>query len=285
MISLIYGVPGSGKTYYATHYIKSKLLVEDEIFFRVKDHVLLITNIKLNLSDTDGYLYIQDMHDFLKYCSVDFLEKLHKSNTTKRKKVVYVIDEAQRLFALAKREEELYFFFQYHRHYSVDILLITQTPSSLPKKIYEITEYVVEAVPKSVNFMSKFSFRYRVKHPLDRDIILRRIHLRFDPAIFYLYSDMIYKDEEQKVENAFLKPVALSVLFIIASIFVFHIFLSSVSKFLNAQKTPTPTTPQAQHQQQQPQQQQQKTIPPKKYQEEEKIDIEKQYDKLLSNQR
>jgi len=165
MISIIYGVPGSGKTYYAVWWIRKRALEEGDIFLRVRSDVILITNIKLNLDSVDGYIYIEDIKDFSRYMDVDFWRA--NFSFLRGKKLYVVMDECQLFFYHYKDDPKVLFFLQYHRHLGVDILLITQTPKSLPAKVFELSEFLIEAVPKSVNPFSFRAFRYRVLHPFD----------------------------------------------------------------------------------------------------------------------
>jgi len=243
MITVIYGVPGSGKSYYAVWWIRRRALEESDIFFRVRPDVILITNLKLNLDSPEGYIYIEDIKDFAKYMDVDFW----RANLAQLqgRKIYIVMDECQLFFYHFKDDPKVLFFLQYHRHLGVDILLITQTPKSLPAKVFELSEFIIESVPWSVNPFHFRSFRYRVLHPFDRDVVLRRFHLVFDPVIFYLYSDMIYKpdeNEEEKPKNAFTRYYVLLSFFLLLTVFLMFSFLSRVfspSSQAKAQSSPS----------------------------------------------
>ena len=242
MISIIYGVPGSGKTYYAVWWIRKRALEEGDIFLRVRSDVILITNIKLNLDSVDGYIYIEDIKDFSRYMDVDFWRA--NFSFLRGKKLYVVMDECQLFFYHYKDDPKVLFFLQYHRHLGVDILLITQTPKSLPAKVFELSEFLIEAVPKSVNPFSFRAFRYRVLHPFDRDIVLRRFHLAFDPVVFHLYSDMVYKpsEDEEKPKNAFTRYYVLLASFLLLTVFLMFSFLSRLfSPSLPSQAKAQPT--------------------------------------------
>ncbi len=248
MISVVYGVPGSGKSYYAVWWIRKRALTEGDIFLRVKDNVLLITNLKLNLDTMDNYIYIEDIKDFAKYMDVDFWRA--NFQYMQGKKVYIVMDEAQLFFYHYKDDARVMFFLQYHRHLGVDILLITQTPKSLPAKVFELAEFLIESVPRSVNPFSFRAFRYRVLHPFDRDVVLRRFHLAFDPVVFHLYSDMIYKppeDEQEKPRNAFTRYYVLLGSFLLLTVLLMFSFFSRVfSPSPTKQLTQTQTQTQTQ---------------------------------------
>lgn len=209
MITIVYGVPGSGKSYFAVWWIKKRVLEEGDVFFKVRSDRLLITNLRLRLDSEDGYVYLEDVHELAKYMDVDFWRSnLH---LVQGKKVVFVIDECQRFFYFYGSDVKVLYFLQYHRHLGMDVLLITQTPKSIPAKVFELCEYIIEAVPRSVNPFSLRYFRYRVLHPFDRSEVLRRFHLPYDPAVFYLYEDMVYRPEEgeEKIQNAYVRYYAM----------------------------------------------------------------------------
>jgi hypothetical protein len=243
MITLIFGVPGSGKTYWMTHTIRKKVLRESDVFFRVKEDCLLITNLKLKLDDPDGYIYIEDWEQWIQFFNVRFWQE--NLNWWQGKKIWLVMDECQRFFMLAKENPDIWFYLQYHRHFGThNLILATQTPKSIPGKLYELAEYVIEAVPKSVNVFSVAGFRYRVLSPLDKSIVLRRFHLPYDQITFYLYQDMVFKeDEEMKPQNAFIKPLAFIVLALVGIFISLHVFFSGFSpKKTQAQTQATQTT-------------------------------------------
>ncbi len=229
MITIIYGVPGSGKTYYAVHWIRNRCLEGGDVFYRVRSDVILITNLKLRLDSDEGYVFLENFHDFAKYMDVDFWRA--NLSRVQGKKVYIVMDECQVFFFHYKDDPKVLFYLQYHRHLSHEILLITQTPKSLPAKVFELSEFLIEAVPKSVNPFAFRGFRYRVVHPFDRSVVLRRFHLAYDRTVFYLYEDMIYRAEEEKIQNAFTRWLVilgvLAVLFVIA----FKLFLDFPSRF------------------------------------------------------
>jgi hypothetical protein len=241
MITLIFGVPGSGKTYWMVHTIKRKALTESDIFFRVRDDTILITNIKLRLDDNTNYIFVENWEDWFQFFSVNFWNR--NLSWWQGKRIFIVMDECQRFFMLAKDNPEVWFYLQYHRHFGTHTLIFaTQTPKSIPAKLYEICEYVIEAVPKSVNIFSLAGFRYRVLNPLDKSLVLRRFHLPYDPVTFYLYSDMVFKeDEEMRPQNAFLRPVAIMGLTFLGVLISLHLFFSGFGSKIQPSQTQTNT--------------------------------------------
>jgi len=246
MITLIFGVPGSGKTYWMVHTIRKKVLRESDIFFRVKEDCLLITNLRLKLDDTENYIYIEDWEQWVHFFNVRFWQE--NLNWWQGKKVFLIMDESQRFFMLAKENPDIWFYLQYHRHFGThNLIFATQTPKSIPGKLYELAEYVIEGVPKSVNLFSFAGFRYRVLNPLDKSIVLRRFHLPYDQITFFLYQDMVFKeDEEMRPQNAFLRLLAIVGLMFLGFLISLHFFFSGFSpKNTQAQtKTEIQTTTQ-----------------------------------------
>jgi hypothetical protein len=103
-------------------------------------------------------------------------------------------------------------------------------------------------VPKSVNVFSLAGFRYRVLSPLDKSIVLRRFHLPYDPITFFLYQDMVFKEDEGiKPQNAFLKPLAIVFLALLGVLFSLNFFFSGFgSKSKSIQATQPARTTQTQ---------------------------------------
>jgi len=227
MISIIYGVPGSGKSYFSVWWIKKRVLEEGDVFFRVRLDRLLITNLKLRLDSEEGYIYVEDPHELAKYMDVDFWRA--NLQRVQGKKVVFVLDEAQRFFYFYGSDAKVLYFLQYHRHLGMDVLLITQTPRSIPQKVFELCEYVIESVPRSVNPFGFRAFRYRVLHPLDRSEVLRRFHLPYDPTVFYLYQDMIYSPEEaeERPSNAYVRYYAMLGGLVVVLVGLIYLFFSN----------------------------------------------------------
>jgi len=245
MIALIFGVPGSGKTYWAVHTIRKKCLQESDIFFRVKDDVLLITNLRLRLDDPTNYIFIENWEDWLRFLNIQFWQG--NLSWWQNKRVWIVMDECQRFFYLAKENPEVWFYLQYHRHLSHNLIFITQTPKSIPGKLYELCEFVIEAVPKSVNIFSVAGFRYRVLSPLDKSLVLRRFHIPYDKLTFYLYNDMIYEaDEEIRPQNAFIKPALYVFLAVLGVLISLYVFFSGLSQKIQAQTQAQTQTTQTQ---------------------------------------
>lgn len=121
MIWLLTGKPGSGKTYWVVHMIanlpdKSKILHN-------------IEGLKLGI-DIDTFC---SNHNLTK--SDIFKKSWHEKNDILHGWTI-IIDEAASLFPKAFKDTDTISFFDYHRHYGLDIYLLTQ---DVKKVCYDIT--------------------------------------------------------------------------------------------------------------------------------------------------
>ena len=184
MLKIIQGVPGSGKSYYAVHYITKYFCIYDDVYGYILDKdVVIITNLddfKLN------HLKLDDcINKYKDFFTVSNFEKLKSSYRNKH--IILVIDEAQRYFPLNYNDKEALFFFQYHRHLGIDILLITQSINSISKLLLPLCESIISATPRSTKIFNLFRYHeylyFRGK--------LEKVHtfsIKTNPKIFNLYK-------------------------------------------------------------------------------------------------
>lgn len=126
MITLITGVPGSGKSYYAVHELS-----------RRKDKVKILHNIEgLKYGKTfDEYMSEKGFNNVLQIFSTDYHEKNDDLHGW-----LIVIDEAQQFFPKYFKDTSVVYFFDYHRHFGMDIILISQHEK---KMCFDITALAV----------------------------------------------------------------------------------------------------------------------------------------------
>lgn len=223
MIVIVFGVPGSGKTYFAlNHLLRSGIILFDEGVYRVADGYVLITNIDgIRVSGVISWdaIYQRGLwYDFKTYTEV--------FNSGKR--LVFVIDEAQKYFSKLSQNELL--FFQLHRHYDIDILLITQNLQQLDTKLVGNAEYLIRALPKSDRIFS--SFRYHVLSSLDKSTVLKKFSIPVKEEVFFLYksfedfvSDAFSSLEGSYSRNYVVKAFATAVIVLFLLFFVATSFL------------------------------------------------------------
>lgn len=218
-IRLITGVPGSGKTYYAVHHLIENYCSfnKETQEYELKQNHTIITNID---SLTLPHINLEDaiqksgktIHEFFQ---VPFQEKISQ----KYKKIIYLLDEAQRFFPYRNKiGSETWFYFEYHRHLGHDVYIITQDKKLMAQNIVLLAENELRATKRSFSLLGEF--RYLLK--CDNDII-DRITIRSKKKVFDVYKSFETQTSE-KVKNPFKKYI---IALTIASILVFVWFFKT----------------------------------------------------------
>lgn len=244
-IRIIEGVPGSGKSYYAVKHLADQYFEKQEDGrYELIRPVTIITNI-------DSF---QPEHLNLKVLAKDaggvkhfFSEHYQKALTECiGGQIIYIIDEAQKYFRKGARDlDDVYSYFEYHRHFGHDIYLITQNARKLPPDISCLSEYLIVAAPRTRSVIGEFKYKW-----LSDGEILKREGFRPDPGIFALYKSMDQKESE-KIKNPVMRTAGLTilaVLFVIGcGIYYFKVkWLSAGPISTTPTGTPTASTTPAQ---------------------------------------
>lgn len=195
-IYIIDGKIGSGKTYYAVRHLLKRFYNFDSQtheWFPSRPHVL-VTNI-----------------DGLKIDHIDLSEEVRKNGLegvfsesyvnglrgSSRLPVIFVIDEAQSpsFFHRKYYNEKVFYFFQYSRHYGVDIYLVTQDSESLSKEIKVLPESTIHAVARS--FTTGLSFHYK---RMSHGEVSSQFVVKKDQNVFRSYRSFNH-DEDDKPKS------------------------------------------------------------------------------------
>jgi hypothetical protein len=209
MITVIKGNLGSGKSYFAVKYLTR--FVKWDKLYEVLDldyNVLLVTNlddIKVNHITWEEF-FNQGLTNQEK-----LKEFIYKNGY---KKIIVIIDESQKYFSGIK-DPELFFFFEYSRHYGMDIFLICQSLYGLPKRLVELSEYVVDARQRS---QSLTGFQYILRDSVTGEKISTKF-LRKDKEVFRLYKSF-NMDEDKKA-----KPVKIIMRQVVLTAVVFSLLI------------------------------------------------------------
>jgi len=210
-IRIIQGVPGSGKTYYAVKHLADNYFErQTDGRYELVKPCTIITNIDsfkpahVSLQDA-----IKDAGGVKKY----FTES-HQKKCSERyeDQIIYIIDEAQKLFRKNDRDlNDVFTYFEIHRHFGHDIYLITQNSKKLPPDLVLLTEYIIDAAPRSRSVIGEFKYKW-----LSDGEILKREGFRPDKGIFELYKSMDVKETE-KISNPVMRTfwIVISVCFIV----------------------------------------------------------------------
>lgn len=191
MFRIVTGVLGAGKTFYAVNYLK-KFCKYDKLYntMILDSDVLLVTNI------TDIKVSHLTYDEFRELGLMDIDECKRYVMKFRYRRIIIIIDEAQRYFANLRDAKE-FFFFEYSRHLGMDIFLIMQTINAIPRRLAEISEYIIEAQSRTKAIIG---FQYAMRDSKNGDV-LSRITIKKDTQVFKLYKsfDAAEIDKPKKV--------------------------------------------------------------------------------------
>ena len=150
MITLITGTPGAGKTLYMV-----SELAKNKEFQGRKVFVDGIKGLKLdNIEPFPDGCGVLNMHEWAKE------EEYHGS--------VFVIDEAQRVFpprSSNSKAPDLVEFLHVHRHFGLDIYLITQMPARIDKNVRDLVGAHYHIHKNPLGFRVKYYWDYCANNP------------------------------------------------------------------------------------------------------------------------
>ena len=205
MIYGVFGLPGSGKSYY---------VIKEFILERISSS-FVISNIKLSDNHSfDNYLYLDkfamdEMNNNIKVIFEDdntshddkklLLKKLFLTYTKFECDLTLIVDEAH-LYGYRGRSSTIEWadnFLSIHRHvfsdYFLDVVLITQVPSRLNKEIANQIEVSIKAVPSSqrlITSMLEYVIYGSVSSMIAKDstMLMKRLVLKGKKSIFDVYQ-------------------------------------------------------------------------------------------------
>lgn len=237
MITLVDGLMGSGKSYYAVHYIHSK---KDEYYhiytnidgFKFSDNIkplqfswLLGILDDLKLIYDDESKSDQDLWDYL--YSIGFLNSNVKEEI---KPVLIVLDEAHNEFDA--KNNLLTWFITYHRHLFIDAIFITQTYTLIHYSYHKLFENILHAIPASKQlFTFKFKYQKHIKLPISDGkfgTYSGDIYLKKDPSVFALYQSGDKVRSKSFVKKYLYYLVGFAVLALFGFFYVLYTFTSKV---------------------------------------------------------
>jgi len=232
MIALVTGVPGSGKSYFMVNYL-SKFFTYDVFYksFNVTDNVLIISNIenlqiphlKLDSADLIGNYSegIEGKYTVEQFFTVANFEKIM---TVRRvKNIILLIDEVQKIFPLGYKDKDVIFFFQYHRHLGVDILMGAQDHLDVCRSLVSLSECIYQAAPRSKGIAGVF--RYSVTDRKGK--AMRTQTLRKKQTVFRAYKSFS-SDEATKPKNMISHWAVVCVVFLVVAITLFKSAIAAV---------------------------------------------------------
>ncbi len=230
MLEVIQGVPGSGKSYYAV----KKLLEKDEkISSKGNKAYYTITNID-GCTFVDEFIDAQIGKEIAAFLLARDWEKF--AQQLDGRKIYLVIDEAQRVYPSTgmdrSNQQDLLYFLEYHRHYGMDVTLITQSKNSLNSRVYPLLHQI--CVVSKVSLAGKQ--RVRIHDPNTWEIIETK-SFRRSQKVFDAYRSATVEAGMQKPVNPLKRIMWIggvaATLFVVAGFFLFRI----VSGFISENET------------------------------------------------
>lgn len=199
MITLITGVPGSGKTLMAVSDLAKKV---DKEWAGRKIFVHGIPDLTITTEPIPDGHSIQDMHVWLKW---------PENNGS-----IVVIDEAQNIFpprSAGSKTPEIVEWLHVHRHSGVDIILITQMPGRIDKQVRDLVgaHYHIHKTPLGVRM--RYFWDYCENNPKSGMKNARPEVYKFDKKAFGLYksAEIHTKVKTPKSRVLWVIPAALIV--------------------------------------------------------------------------
>lgn len=209
MIWLLTGIPGSGKSYFAVSMINDlieKLSKKKSISYEeASSQIKLLHNVDgLKIGTTIDSICAERDLDPLTL----FSNKYHVENDEFRG-WYFVVDECQQYFPKNYRNEDVQRFFQMHRHYGIDVVLLSQDYKLVCPAISLLSEYQFRAVSDTANPLPGF-FMYRQMVGWEQ---IGRKFKRKKQKVFDLYKTADF--DQKKVKR---KARPMMIVFIICGI-------------------------------------------------------------------
>ncbi len=235
MILTSTGKTGAGKTWWVVKQIYDKYFdrgsrsdSEDGPVYSVKSEFVIYSNISgfcrhsgvIDLEKAVGHA-----GGIAKFFNEPFQRQLTEYHKQEGKSIIYAIDEAQSFFRKFLRDQDVFLYFEKHRHMGHMIYMTTQHISKLPKDLRDLIHYEVWAVQRGLSLpgtfiYNKFSDGQRSGSPEVYSLWKNR-------EIFNLYKSQD-QFEPEKFRNPFLK---IALVLIVLCCFSLYYFLHSLGVF------------------------------------------------------
>ncbi len=128
------------------------------------------------------------------------------------KKIIYLIDEAQRYFPVGFKDRDACFFFEYHRHYGVEVFMATQHRNFLSRGIRDNIEVEYSSVRKSLT-SGKF-YIYNVLY----DGVKGGVQYLRNPRRYYSLYTSAFSHSEVKEKNYLFRILIFSSLGLVLAV-------------------------------------------------------------------
>jgi len=211
MITLVTGVPGGGKSYYSVYQIRERLKKNNEQF-------LILQNIEgLQVFDPRCIPFEPSQEKF----TVDYMDKKipelrKKKDLAQDANIDFYIDEASDFFPSDMRNNDVIDFFKKHRHYGINIFLITQNRYDIHKRLEGIVGEEVRAVNPRINPIPGFTYKL-----LSKGEAYKTFRLKKDREVFSMYKSFMAGKDHSKKNHTMRNLILLFVFVFGAAVFFF----------------------------------------------------------------
>ena len=196
MITLITGSPGAGKTLYMVSMLAKNKEFEGRRIF------------------VDGIpdLKIDNVEPFPEGCGIHNLHEWVKDEDYQG--AIFVVDEAQRFFPPRSgntKAPELVEFLHVHRHYAIDLYLITQMPARIDKNVRDLVGAHYHIQKNRLGGRSKLYWDYCANNPRAE---VRNAHAsvyKMDKSVFNLYRSAVEHTKIKQPKTRWLWGLPLAV--------------------------------------------------------------------------
>jgi hypothetical protein len=214
MITLITGVPGSGKTYLAVKTLSEKFYIQKNGKWFLRDPDLTVfTNINdLKLPSKNLSDILKDI-PFDRFFTKDYQDIVHQ----KYPKILYVLDECQQFIPPRYNNNDVVLYFDTHRHYSDQIYLITQDEKKICKQISTLVELEYRAVRSTFSMFGEFKYNIKASGEIYQRSVARK-----SKAIFDLYRSFDGDGQQVKKSRLFMYIIILTLFSVGSAFYMFH---------------------------------------------------------------
>lgn len=226
----ITGLPGSGKSYKAVHYIWKKHKEYEKIFCDI-DGFKEFENARFQKFSEFRKIIeecykdnVTEDKDF--FSSIDILKNfgILSPNASKENRTLIIVDEAQNHFGTsAKISPSLVWLVTQHRHLYIELILLTQKYTLLRREYHLVNEFF-EGVPP-IKRISKKTFTYHsyASLPPSEKNYIGKTSIPVEQEVFNLYVS----GDKVVNENPFTRFIWFFVLFVSMLIGGVYFFLNS----------------------------------------------------------
>lgn len=231
MVSILTGVPGSGKTFKAVNDILSQFNRKNSDFTTLYTNIagfdfdLMKSKLKKNKQNQDCYEFkeslftkhINSLYDIYKNEEKTEEDLVAYAQKIKLYKSYIVIDEAHNFLSFA--DSKKIWFLTYHRHMFIELVLITQNIALIHRLYLKVIEVYFDAHRRSNALTNAFKYSFYTSDFFIKENRIEIQKISPDKKVFELYQS----GDSVKGKKVVKKFIYLSILAIIGVIFFSYI--------------------------------------------------------------